>query len=128
MGPPCSCPLLSSLFPLSLPPHPFIPSPIHPAAAVLWPSLSLCHKKFLPLFLHLSLRHKDGWRRSWNGLHNRLCHKVSSLSCIRLSAAFFSSYDAPHPTGVCVCVCVKGGGGGLERHSMATDAFVRPKV
>lgn len=88
---------------LSLPPHPFIPSPIHPAAAVLWPSLSLCHKKFLPLFLYLSLRHKDGWRSSWNGVHNRLCHKVSSLSCIRLSAAFFSSCEAPYPTGVCVC-------------------------
>lgn len=66
-------------------------------------SLSLCHKKFLPLFLYLSLRHKDGWRSSWNGVHNRLCHKVSSLSCIRLSAAFFSSCEAPYPTGVCVC-------------------------
>lgn len=80
---------------LSLPPHPFIPSPIHPAAAVLCPSLSLSHfviESFslsLSLFLYLSHRHKDGWRRSWNGAHNRLCHKVSSLSCIRPSAAFF---------------------------------------
>lgn len=89
-------------------------------------SLTLSHKvslaRSLSLFLYLSHRHKDGWRSSWNGAHNRLCHKVSSLSCIRLSAAFFSSCEPPYPTGVCVCE------GGSERHSMATDAFVQPKV
>ena len=49
------------------------------------PPLTLSLSLSLPLYL--SPRHKDGWRSSWNGAHNRLCHKVSSLSCIRPSAA-----------------------------------------
>lgn len=105
VGPPCSCPLL----PLS---H-LIPSscPIHPAAAVLRPSLALSHpviKKVSPLssLVHLSRRHKDGWGSSWNGPHKRLCHKVSSLSCIRAPAL---PSPAPArllgPASACMCAC-----------------------
>ncbi len=132
MGPPCSCPLLSlspsPSHPLS--PHPFIPSSIHPAAAVLCPSLSLCHTKFLPLSLCVSLSlslfvpETQRWMEKlleWGAqkvvpqgeqpqLHTAQC---CLFSLLRSSSA-----------GLSMRVCERGS----ERHSMATDAFVRPKV
>lgn len=76
----CSC----SLVPLSL-------------------SLFLSVVQFLSLFC-LSPRHKDGWRRSWNGLHKRFIPQGEQPQLHTASAA---SLHAWHPY-----ACVLGGGGG----------------
>lgn len=60
-------------------------------------SLSLSVVQFLPLFC-LSLRHKDGWRHSWNGLHERFKPQGEQPQLHTAQRCF-----PPRPASVCMC-------------------------